>query len=381
MNIEDKIAQIEPYTDEQVEEAVRKMAMHPEVFAISKFLFPDEPAWTLRNLLKDIHTADEFQRAVMEKAVEWVIDNTTKGLTYSGIEGLKEFGGKFLAMSNHRDIVLDPAFTQYVLVKNEVPMTDIAVGDNLLANKMVEYLLRCNRMITVIRGISARELYLSSQALSNYIRSSIVSGRSSVWIAQRQGRTKNGEDITEQGLLKMFDMSGTKSFEDNFKELNIIPLSISYEFEPCDIRKAREMLISRTKKYVKKPHEDTHSIIIGIRQKKGNVHLSFGNKISDEVIERAAAADKRDRYAILRGEVDRQVIEGYKLWPTNYIAYDKVNNTTKYSDFYNKEDVEAFEAFTEHKLDKVEKSLDRDELREIFLRIYSNPVVSKEKYL
>ena len=191
---------------------------------------------------------------------------------------------------------------------------------------------------------------------------------------------KDGIDITEQGLLKMFDMSGTGTFVENFEELNIVPLSISYEYEPCDFRKAREILISRSQKYVKGPKEDMHSIMTGIRQQKGNVHLNIGVPLTHEEIEAASHCDKNDRYQMIRHAVDIRVVEGYHLWKTNYVAYDIVNGTTKYSDHYGPEDVESFKAYTEHKLRRTERGLDRDELRKIFLGIYANPVATKEKF-
>jgi len=371
---------IAPYTEEEAREAIEKLSAHPGTLLISKYLFPKKSIFFLRNTLRSIKTVDEFQEKVMSEAVRWVLDSSVKEFTYDGIENAKALGdSKFLVMSNHRDIVLDPAFTQYVLLHNDIPLTEIAVGDNLLSSKTVEYLLRVNRMIKVIRGISARELYLSSQVLSKYIRESVTSGRSSVWIAQRQGRTKNGYDITEQGLLKMFDMSGTKGFEENFKELHILPISISYEYEPCDVRKARELLISRTQKYVKKKNEDTHSIIMGIRQQKGNVHMHFSAPLTDAEIAEGAKCDRNDRYQSIRGIVDRRIIEGYKLWKTNYLCYDLVNNTDKYSAHYTPEDVTAFKKYMAHRINtKVERRYINDELREIFLRIYANPVQAKE---
>lgn len=369
---------IRPFTDEEAKVALAKVARHPMVGVLSKYLFPNEPVNTLRKMLKSIDSVDEFQSAIMSKAVEWVIKNTVDTFTYDGIENIQNIDGKFLAMSNHRDIILDPAFTQYVLWSNKLPLTEICVGDNLLSDPVVEGLLRSNRMIKVLRGISARELYLSSQVLSRYIRETIVSGKSSVWIAQRQGRTKDGADITEQGLLKMFDMSGEKDFKSNFMELNIVPLCISYEYEPCDFKKAREILISRTEKYVKKKNEDMHSILTGIRQQKGHVHLHIGRPLTEEEIEMASHCDKNDRYQWIRHATDRRVIEGYKLWKTNYIAYDLVFGGKKYSMYYNEADVEAFKAYTEHKLKKAERRLDKDELRDIFWRIYANPIVSKE---
>lgn len=369
-----------PYTDDEAVEALNKVANHPAVLAISEYLFPSEPVTFLRDALKSVHSIDEYQQLVMSRAVDWVIKNTIHNFSYDGIKYIKEQKGKFLAMSNHRDIILDPAITQYVLYYNGIPMTEICVGDNLVKqSKTVEYLLRSNRMITVIRGISARELYLSSQVLSQYIRSTITSGKASIWLAQRQGRTKDGIDTTEQGLLKMLDMSGSRDFKDNFEELRIIPLSISYEYEPCDVRKAREILISRTQKYVKSHDEDMHSIVIGIRQQKGNVHLNFGEPLTQDEIEEASYCDKNDRYQAIRHAVDKRVIEGYRLWKTNFMAYDLVNKSYKYADLYTPEDLEEFTEYTEHQLNKVERKLNREDLREIFLRIYANPLTSKER--
>lgn len=372
---------ISPYTDAEAVEALGKLADHPAVVEVSKAIFPDKEPEFLRKILKSVKSIDEFQILVMNKAVEWVLSTTAHNFSYDGIGNLKKINGKFLAMSNHRDIILDPAITQVVLYRNAIPMTEIAVGSNLLTNKYIEYLIRSNRMIKVIRGINARQLYLSSQVLSKYIRECITSGRSSIWIAQREGRAKDGIDTTEQGLLKMLDMSGTADFTTNFEELNIVPLSISYEYEPCDILKARERLISRTQKYVKGSREDLISIMTGIEQQKGNIHLNIGSPLTHDEIEAASCCNKNDRYQAIRHAVDVRIIEGYKLWTTNYIGYDMVNHTFKYRDKYTPEDVAQFTDYVEHQLDKVEKSLCRADLRDIFLRIYANPVVSLENLL
>ncbi len=372
---------ISPYTDAEAVEALGKLADHPAVVEVSKAIFPDKEPEFLRKILKSVKSIDEFQVLVMNKAVEWVLSTTAHNFSYDGIGNLKKINGKFLAMSNHRDIILDPAITQVVLYRNAIPMTEIAVGSNLLTNKYIEYLIRSNRMIKVIRGINARQLYLSSQVLSKYIRECITSGRSSIWIAQREGRAKDGIDTTEQGLLKMLDMSGTADFTTNFEELNIVPLSISYEYEPCDILKARERLISRTQKYVKGSREDLISIMTGIEQQKGNIHLNIGSPLTHDEIEAASCCNKNDRYQAIRHAVDVRIIEGYKLWKTNYIGYDMVNHTFKYRDKYTPEDVAQFTDYVEHQLDKVEQSLCRADLRDIFLRIYANPVVSLENLM
>ena len=372
---------IAPFNDEEAAAALSRLANHPNTPWISRYIFPDKPASFLAEVLRNIHTVDQFQSIVMSKAVEWVISTTMKNFSYAGIGNIRKLEGKYLAMSNHRDIILDPAIMQLVLNRNGLDPTEICVGDNLLKQKSVELLIRSNRMIKVIRGISARELYLSSQQLSKYIRESITSGHSSVWIAQRQGRTKDGMDVTEQGLLKMLDMSGTGSFVENFKEIQIVPVSMSYEYEPCDILKARELLISRTQKYVKRELEDLESIIVGIKQQKGNVHMNIDSPITEAEIMEAAESDKNDRYKKMRYAVDRRVIQGYKLWKTNYMAYDWVNNTTKYADHYDKADMEAFREYVAGQLKLVETTLDHDQLEDIFLHIYSNPVLNKENFV
>lgn len=368
---------ISPYTDEEAVVALGKLAEHPLLSQFSCRFFPDQSPDFLKGILKNIKSIDEFQVLVMSRFVEWVLEHTVTSFTCDGISNIDP-EKKFLALSNHRDIIFDPAITQLVLFRNNIPLTEIAVGDNLVSSPTIEYLLRSNRMIKVIRGITARELYLSSQMLSKYIRLNITNQRSSIWLAQRQGRTKNGYDITEQGLLKMLDMSGGSDFQKNFEELNIIPMSISYEYEPCDILKARELVISRKHKYVKAEGEDLNSILVGIQQPKGNVHLNIGTPLTSEEIAEAAQCDKNDRYQQIRHAVDRRVIEGYKLWKNNYIAYDILNETDKYAHMYDASDAEHFKAYMQKQLDSVEPEIDREDLRRIFLDIYANPVVTKE---
>lgn len=374
-----EFSDIAPFSDEETAAALTRLSNHPNTKWVSKFIFPDKPEGFLGEVLRSIHTVDEFQQVVMSKAINWVVDTSMKEFTYDGFEKLQNLDHKYVAMSNHRDIILDPALTQIVLQRYHLPETQICVGDNLLKVKSVELLIRSNRMIKVIRGISARELYLSSQLLSRYIRETVTSGTASVWIAQRQGRTKDGIDTTEQGLLKMLDMSGTGDFVQNFMELHIVPISISYEYEPCDILKARELLISRTQKYVKGETEDLESIMMGIKQYKGHVHLRIDDPLTEEEIRAAACCDKNDRYQLIRRAVNRRIIGGYKLWKTNYMAYDLVNGGKKYADQYTGEDLETFKSYIAQRLLMVEPSLDKHELRDIFLHIYSNPVLSKEQ--
>ena len=370
---------IRPYTDDEAVAAMGRISRHPMMPVISKYLFSDLPASTLSRMLRGIGSIDQFQDEVMIGVIDAVLAKTSTGFTCSGVENLRGIKGRFLAVSNHRDIVLDPALIQHVMHANGLPYTEICVGSNLITSQLIEDLMRSNRMIKVIRGIGARELYLSSQLLSQYIRETITSGRASIWIAQREGRTKNGLDTTEQGLLKMFDMSGKGTFEENFAELNIVPMSISYEYESCDSRKAREVLLRRKGPYVKKPKEDLHSIMTGIRQWKGHVHLEIGKPLTSEEIHEASLCEKNDRYQAIRHAVDRRIIEGYKLWKTNYMAHDLLYGKSEFLDngMYGAQDLADFVKYMAHKLGKLERRLDQKELRKIFLGIYAGPIDSK----
>lgn len=372
--------EIRPYSDEEAVEALSRISRHPAMAAISKYLFPKEDIHFVSRLLRSVNSIDEFQNVVVLGALNVILAKTTEGLRINGAENLREVGGKFLAISNHRDIVLDPALMQYAARDAGIPYTRICVGSNLLTSRLIEDLMRSNRMIKVIRGIGARELYLSSQRLSKYIRNSITSDEASVWIAQREGRTKDGLDITEQGILKMFDMSGEGSFIENFKALNIIPVSISYEYEPCDSRKAREIYIKRHEgSYTKKHNEDLHSILTGLSQRKGHITLNVGQPISAAEIESTNGLSGNERYQALRHILDERIVDGYTLYKTNYMGYDLMNNSSKYLGVkYLPADLEEFKQYTEHKLGKLERRLDRKELRDIFWHIYGNPVAAKE---
>ena len=377
---ENEFEDIRPYTDAEAVEALARMSRHPMMPVVSKYLFPSVPASAMSHMLRGIGSIDQFQNEVMMGVIDGILARTSDGFTCSGIEHLKGIQGRFLAVSNHRDIVLDPALIQYVMKQAGLPFTEICVGSNLVTSQLLEDLLRSNRMIKVIRGIKARELYLSSQRLSQYIRERITSGGASIWIAQREGRTKNGLDTTEQGLLKMFDMSGTGTFEENFRELNIVPMSISYEYESCDARKAREVLLRREGPYVKKEDEDLHSILTGIRQAKGHIHLEIEEPLTAEEIFEASKCEKNDRYQSIRHLLDRRIIAGYKLWKTNYMAHDLLNDKREFAEAgkYTEQDLAAFEKYIGHKLGKLERRLDRAELRKIFLGIYAGPVDAKQ---
>jgi len=367
-----KFDDIRPYDDSEVHAALERIVSNPLLSNISNYLFPGMDENQFKATLLSCYTKDDFQVKVMSRVVDKILADTATGLSFGGLE---YFDGnkRHLIVSNHRDIVLDSAIIQLILYKHDVPRTEIAVGDNLITSSFIEDITRCNRMIKVIRSTSPREVYTTSKVLSEYMRYRVANQISSIWIAQRNGRTKDGIDVTEQGLLKMFDMSGSGDFVKDFTELSIMPASISYEYEPCDILKAVELYIKRRQKYVKAEGEDLNSILTGIMQPKGRIHIQFNEPLTLEEVNAAAELDKNERFKELGMAIDRKIISNYKLWPNNYIAFDMLNGEDKFADKYTIEEKAAFEGYVNARFQKEEEG--KEEIREIFLGIYANPVV------
>ena len=221
--------EIRPFNDAEASEALKRVAQSPNIKKISKYLFPGQDPEKVIKLLYDIKSVDQFQNDVMSVVIKAIIKNSTGGLTYDGMDYFdRDSKGevpKYLLLSNHRDIVLDAGFTQIIFFDNHLPLTEIAVGDNLVKDPMFEDLIRSNRMIKVTRSLNPREVYSTSKVLSEYIRMRITSGANSIWLAQKQGRAKDGNDFTEQGLLKMLSMSGSGDFVKDFSEVRIMPVS------------------------------------------------------------------------------------------------------------------------------------------------------------
>ena len=368
-----KFDDIRPYNDSEVHPALERIVADKHFSDVAQCVFPGQDENLFKALLLSCHTKEDFQVKVMSQIVDRILKGTAKEVTFEGLEHF-DGGKKHLIVSNHRDIVLDSAIIQLILFKHNVATTEIAVGDNLITSSFIEDITRSNKMIKVIRSSNPREVYTTSKVLSEYIRHNVANQLSSVWIAQRNGRTKDGIDITEQGLLKMFDMSGSGDFTKDFSELSILPTSISYEFEPCDIFKAMEMYVSRRQKYVKAEGEDLKSILTGIMQYKGNIHISFNEPVTAQEIAAAAELDKNERFKALGVSMDRKIVANYKLWPNNYIACDMLSSSNEYAANYTPEQKAAFEAHIAKQM--AAAGSDDAELREILLSIYANPVLS-----
>ncbi len=367
---------IRAYCDEEIPAAVARIAENPLYVPVSAFIFPGMPIEEAREKIRSCRTTDELQQTVMYPAIRRIGDATIGKFTYSGTEHIESGRGSLL-ISNHRDIVLDAFLLQYVFFINSMPTSDITYGDNLSKPDFVADICRSNKMTKVIRkdDASMREFLENSRHLAEYIRLRIIEGNS-VWIAQRNGRTKDGRDMTEQGLLKMFSMSGEGDFARDFAELNITPVSISYEYEPCDMQKAAELAKKLSgEPYRKAEGEDFNSILYGIKQPKGDVNITICEPVSGEELRQFAELPKADAYKGLMDAIDRRICGSYKLHATNYIAHDILHEASTYADYYTPDQEQKF---LQH-LANAEQMLGPlwEAARPIFLGIYANSVDSK----
>lgn len=366
---------IRPYDDRQTCEALKRASENPIMEQISAFLFPGKDPDILRNTLNTVTGVNDFQSRVMYPAIRSIIAKTTKGVTF---EGLRYFsnGKRYLMLSNHRDIVLDPAFIQYVFKSNGLPFSEVAVGDNLIDNPFIEDLMRSNRMVKVVRSTNPRVVYESSKVLSSYIRERLHGENpASIWIAHRNGRAKDGNDRTEQGLLKMLSMSGDDSFVDNMAELSIMPVSISYEIESCAIQKAYEVYLrAALGKYIKRPGEDLKSIITGIIQEKGRVHITFCKPVTKAELEECDAYEKNDKFRKLAEIIDARILCGYRIWPTNEVAAGILTGEDV-------SDMDAYDWFIDYlkrRMKEISGVAHPEQIRENLLKIYATPALRKK---
>ena len=321
----DEFEAIRPYADAEVPAVMARLFADREFLEIlARFRFPrlaGPMGWLLKPLIArrlrgefaGIHSVDTLQERI-ECYLDRTIERATDGITYSGLDQLKP-GCAYLFLANHRDIVMDPAFVNYAVYQAKIRTPRIAIGDNLLQRPFVSDLMRLNKSFIVRRSLTGRREKLAAyQVLSAYINHSIRNDGESVWIAQAEGRAKDGDDRTDSAILKMLHMSrkDEESFAQTLAALRPTPVSISYEYDPCDQAKARELYIrATTGSYTKAPGEDDTSIALGITGHKGRVHISFGTPISevpDDAKQLAAA-------------VDRQILGSYRLFPVNYLAY------------------------------------------------------------
>lgn len=369
-----KFDDIRPYNNEEFLAAMQRIVDSEHFPLVAQYLYPDMDVDVLRSRMRNFTTIREFQHDVMYHVNEVIIRKSTSGLTYGGIQHLSP-NERYLFVSNHRDIMLDACLLQYVLVINGHETSEITFGANLMHPSFVVDIGKSNKMFKVERPnrMNAREFYLSSMHLSEYIRYCITEKNESVWIAQRNGRTKDGIDLTDQGIIKMFSMSRAKEPVEALAELHIVPVAISYEWESCDILKARELSLSRNTVYVKQPGEDLNSILTGITQPKGQVHIEICPPITRSDLKLIADSHSASEFhREVAALIDKPIHAAYKLYPNNYIAHDLLTNTSQYSSYYSEEQKTDFLKY----LNRVNEypDCDQTEIRQILLKIYANPV-------
>ena len=376
MEFQESFNQIRPYENAEVKEAVNRLIAHPFFDQATKRVFPELDLAQLKQDLASIETVREFQSVMMYPTAKRVLKNSAEEVSHSGFEKLSK-DKAYLFISNHRDIVLDSAILNVLLFEHELDTTEVAIGNNLLVNQWVEDLVKLNKNFVVNRNVPPREMYNYSQTLSAYIRYTILQKNTSVWIAQREGRTKDGNDQTQQGLLKMIGLSGGKDFYDNYAPIRITPMAVSYEYDPCDGLKARELHRKLNGEAVeKRPEDDLKSMIAGITGVKGRVHLALGKILDEKLQDIKTIKNKNDQMQALADLIDERIHRNYKLWPTNFIAYDHLHGKT-FGDRYSKEQELAFEAYLKNQVASI--SGNYDQLREPLLNMYANPVVNKLK--
>lgn len=365
-----------PYTDKDVSEVLGRISSDPLFSVVTNYLWPEVSLGIQKDKAKKIRTVAEFQKEFMHSAIRTITSRSSDGLTYSGIENLNP-QKPYLFVANHRDILLDSAILQTVLVENHFPTTEITFGNNLMKEGFITDLGKLNRMFTVRREGTGRELYKISQRLSAYIRHCLCEKGTSIWIAQKAGRTKDGFDLTQTGLLKMLSISGEGGFESKMSELNIVPLTISYEYEPCDSLKVQETYLSSLHaNYVKSPNEDVESIITGVTQKKGRIHLAFGGVIEKEDLKQDSNIEN-DKVKFLANLIDEQIYANFKLWPIHFIAFDLLFKSDSFVKHYSIEQKKSFQDYVENGVAGLIGEYDA--LRSIFLSIYANPVINQLK--
>ena len=363
---------IRPYYEEEIPAAMQRIATSDVFPLLASFVYPGESIEKIRERVCAFTTTKEFQHDTMRRVNEQVIARSTTGATISGLDRLAP-DKNYLFVSNHRDIMLDASLLQYFFVINGFETTEITFGANLMMNPVVIDVGKSNKMFRVERpGGDLKEFYRKSLHLSEYIRYTIKEKKQSVWIAQRNGRTKNGIDATDQGIIKMFCMSEPHNKIKALADLHIAPVAISYEWEPCDILKALELYESQYTRYTKKPGEDLNSILTGIMQQKGRVHIELCQPISVAELSAFENQTNNEYHKSVAKLIDRRINTNYRLYPNNYIAHDLLYGNTKYHDMYTDEQYETFQKRLS-KLDKYD-TCDIDRLKEIFVGIYSNPV-------
>ncbi len=367
---------IRPYNEEDAQQAIQRIVKQHEFHSILSFVFGEGRVKEMTARAAESKSINEFQHNFMRPLVWEIVKNTAESLSVSGFKVLKpETSHVFIG--NHRDITLDSSILATLLQDYNIWLS-ITWGDNLMVSPFVTDLGKINRTITVFRGGSPREMLLNSKRLSTYIRKIITEENLSVWIAQRKGRSKDGNDKTDPGVMKMLSLSGKGSLPDKLISLNIRPVCISYEWEPCDIQKVRELYVSSKENYIKSKDEDLKSILGGVIGQKGRVHYAIGKTMNEEVENLGSDIRNNERLQRLAGMIDIEIFKNFRLWPNNFLAWDRLNHSNRFSAKYDAAAEREFDNHIAQMLEKL-KSLhgNEEEIIRLFLSLYAQPLQNK----
>ena len=372
-----KFDSIRPFYDAEINAAIQDTVNHPMMKALMNFTFPDVDDSVWKEQLRKTHSIRDFQCNFIYHSIKKVLEKSSEGLSTSGFETLEK-NTSYLFISNHRDIILDTSLLNACLFDHGLVMTASAIGDNLVKKAFMNTLAKMNRNFLVQRGLSPRELLQSSKLLAEYIGQLLLRENRSVWIAQREGRTKDGNDATHPGVLKMLAMgSDENNLMNYFKKIKIVPVSISYEYDPTDALKMPQLMAEANNEvYVKDKNEDFTTLLSGIMGQKKRIHIHVGKVLDTELDQIASEFDNSNKQIqALAQTIDESILKSYKLWPTNYIAFDILNNTNEHAHLYTENEKSLFERRLDMKIDNSNPI----ELQS-FLAMYANPVVNKMKF-
>lgn len=370
--------EIRPYKDEEVNRVLMALVENPSFKKLASLFYPELPLEEIRKIFSGINSLHDFQGKITYNVLKKILGSSSDGISHNGFENIRK-EDSYLYISNHHDIVLDPSVLNLTLFEQGYATTKVAIGDNLLSDDWIRTVARLNKSFVVHRNTSLRHAYYISQRLSNFIKHSLFDEKESIWIAQREGRSKDGNDVTQVSLLKMLAYGGEEASFEYLKSLNIIPVSISYEFDPCDILKVKELIEKeKNKNYRKSPQEDIISMSTGLRGHKGRIHLSIGKIIKNEFDQIIQHESPKEQFQALAALIDEQIQTNIMLWPSNYIAYDVLLNRPDHSEYYSSENEKEFKTYIDSRLS--ENDLDNNDARTKLLSIYANPVKNKIRY-
>ena len=368
---------IRPLNNSEVKDAIEKLVANEDFERALRYIKPNLNWEEFSVAMRACKTKEEFKSTLAYDAVMTVAKNTTFSLTISGRSRLPKDKAACTFISNHRDIVLDASFLNVMLYDVGYGMTQVAIGDYLLIRPWIETMVRLNNSFIVKRGVSVRQMLEVSKTRSAYIHHAIKNVNESVWIAQREGRAKDSDDRTQGSVLKMLSIGGDKdNLLLNLMDLNIVPVAISYEFDPCDFLKAKEFQMKRDDPdYVKCQRDDLLSMETGILNNKGRVHFTITSPINDSLAKLDKDMEKNELVSAIASVIDREIYKNYRFYPCNYVAYDWLNGTRRFHEHYGPKDKKQFEEYIQGQLDKIVlPNKDEAFLRKKLLEMYSNPL-------